>query len=216
MKKLIVLWGVLLLCGCSSRISIEQQVLEELEHQQSAAGVTFTNMDKRYYSYYLPKDVGRISSDELSSVLIKDNTRFTMSLETSKLIVSDYYHDPHARVVPEEASLVSSEEGVMRFNGWYKDFEGNHQKYDLTVSDFGKAYLMRLEAGNFDFYSIVTRANMNSLLSSFFTIVRSSRVDDELVINDFSLQNERNRNGDEVMNEEIVPEEGAIKDLVGK
>ena len=104
----------------------------------------------------------------------------------------------------------------MRFNGWYKDFEGNHQKYDLTVSDFGKAYLMRLEAGNFDFYSIVTRANMNSLLSSFFTIVRSSRVDDELVINDFSLQNERNRNGDEVMNEEIVPEEGAIKDLVGK
>ena len=69
MKKKGLLLLTLLLCGCTFNSQTMNDDLKlSLQDSSHRQAIEFTNMHKRLYDYYLPKDIGRISSNELSSV----------------------------------------------------------------------------------------------------------------------------------------------------
>ncbi|MEI7667753.1 MAG: hypothetical protein WCI62_02010, partial [Erysipelotrichaceae bacterium] len=79
MRKFILssLLFLLVLGGCAqiNQTNLESAILASMEDVANNPNNSINNMRKGLYSYYLPKTVGKVSSTELSSVLISHNTK---------------------------------------------------------------------------------------------------------------------------------------------
>ena len=90
MKKVVLLMlSLFLLGGCASEADQPNQVLTLLQEKSMLEPFNDTNMSKKYFSYYLPRDVGRGTGNSLGRMLLylKDGYKFVMKLEC----FSDYY-----------------------------------------------------------------------------------------------------------------------------
>lgn len=73
MKKVVLLMlSLILLGGCASEADLSNEVMVLLQEKSTLVPFKDTNMSKMYYSYYLPRDVGRGKGNSLSGVYIKD------------------------------------------------------------------------------------------------------------------------------------------------
>ena len=71
MRKLTLLFllSCIFLSGCSkTQEEYTEHLTQSVETIALSNDIAQTNMNKELYSYYLPKDVGRIESHEISSV----------------------------------------------------------------------------------------------------------------------------------------------------
>ena len=85
MKKWTLLLCALLLSGCKvDHVKIQDGITNELIEMTENEPIYYTTMEKPLYSYYLPKDIGRISSNELSSLFVKDGVKFIMNFNPNR------------------------------------------------------------------------------------------------------------------------------------
>ena len=109
MKKWALLLCALLLSGCKvDHAKIQNSITDELIKMTENEPIYYTTMEKPLYSYYLPKDVGRISSNELSSLFVKDGVKFIMNFNPNKVVIHDYYYKDKV-ITSEELISVDSE-----------------------------------------------------------------------------------------------------------
>lgn len=217
MKKVVLLMlSLILLGGCASEADLSNEVMVLLQEKSTLVPFKDTNMSKMYYSYYLPRDVGRGKGNSLSGVYIKDGYKFVMNLDASQIIIDEYYTEEEAETV-KDVIMESSNTGFM-YQGSYTNVEDEIKNYTLRLEKLTDGYYyIDLAASGLRFYSIVPYAEVKSLLNCMITIMRSVKIERQLILNDFSLKSataQQQQNLD-YLNEE-VPVEGYIKDLVGK
>ena len=103
MKKVVLLMlSLFLLGGCASEADLSNQVLTLLQEKSMLEPFNDTNMSKKYFSYYLPRDVGRGTGNSLSGVYLKDGYKFVMNLDASQIIIDEYYTEAPAEPVSED------------------------------------------------------------------------------------------------------------------
>ena len=71
-KVLLFMLSLLLLSGCAEEVELPNQILTLLQEKSTLEPFSDINMTKKYFSYYLPRDVGRSKGNSLSGVYIKD------------------------------------------------------------------------------------------------------------------------------------------------
>ena len=217
MKKVVLLMlSLFLLGGCASEADLSNQVLTLLQEKSMLEPFNDTNMSKKYFSYYLPRDVGRGTGNSLSGVYLKDGYKFVMNLDASQIIIDEYYTEAPAEPV-SEVQMETSPAGMV-YQGSYINTAEETKNYTLRLAKLTDGYYyVDLAASERRFYSIVPYAEIKSLLNCMLTIMQSVKVERQLILNDFSLKSataQQQQNLD-YLNEE-VPVDDYIKDLVEK
>ena len=132
MKKLALLLCLLLLSGCKAdHVKIQQDITDELIEMSQHEPIYYTTMEKPLYSYYLPKDVGRISSNELSSLFIKDDVKFIMNFNPNKVVIHDYYNKD--KTIEYNEPTVKETDLYYEADGTFKGNDGRYHYYDCQI-----------------------------------------------------------------------------------
>lgn len=182
MKKMIAcLLTAVFIGGCAKPDSqaihtlIETSMAPVLER----SAMMIPNMSKKYYNYYLPNDVGRVSAKELGDVFKKDGYDFTMTLNSSYL-VQTYYDE----------NVVSSTSGfTYQLEGTYQNFEGVSYPYRISYQALDdQRYFLFVDATIVEFMSVVPYTLIDNMVVSMMKIAESIEFDLNLVLANFSAK----------------------------
>lgn len=218
MKKLALLLCALLLSGCKvDHLKIQNDITNELNKMTNYEPIYYTTMEKPLYSYYLPKDVGRISSNELSSLFVKDGVKFIMNFNPNKIVIHDYYYKD--KIVSSEELKINEESDLYYdASGTFKGSDKRYHYYDIKVVHLrDNNYLLKLDMSYVNYLAVVKPVEIKPLIKSMFTMAKSIHFDADYVVNEYSLQStsESVKVSLEEFNEEL-PESGLLSDLIEK
>lgn len=218
MKKLALLLCALLLSGCKvDHVKIQDDITNELIEMIEYEPIYYTTMEKPLYSYYLPKDVGRISSNELSSLFVKDSVKFIMNFNPNKVVIHDYYYKDKA-ITAEELTVNEESDLYYDATGTFKGSDKRYHYYDIKVVHLrDNNYLLKLDMSYVNYLAVVKPVEIKPLIKSMFTMAKSIHFDADYVVSEYSLQStsESVKVSLEEFNEEL-PESGLLSDLIEK
>lgn len=219
---------MLILSGCGSNDGdLPQRVLDQLAQipeQQLSAG---SNHTKQFYAYYLPADMGRRDSNQLSEILIKDGYRMIMNFDPSALIIEQYYtekqeDEPEPMPIEKKDLLEQFVEPQMMQEDTTWIYTGNYLTSSLEIYPYTvqliqneDAYLLYFDGTLIKLYTYVPEAAVSSMLKSMITIASSLEYEKEAVLKTYSLKSlEENRQ--ETLNylEHNLPSTGSLQDLL--
>ena len=138
MKKVACLWLALLLCGCQvNEADLKSELTNEFHELSDQAPISYTTMNKPLYSYYLPKDVGRLQSNPLSSLFMKDGVRFIMNFNPNEVVIHDYYQ---ASTTYELEETVENESSDLFYDvtGTFKGSDHRYHKYECQITEIAQ------------------------------------------------------------------------------
>lgn len=212
MKKIstVLLLCLLFFSGCTSLDSgsFQDQLDASLE---KAEKMTISKADhkKKYYSYYLPSDMGRYESTETGNVLSLNEVKILMSLNVSGIINRNLY--------PENTEInVSLKEGksIAERNSLYTDNNNIGHSYKLIVYDLEGTYTVCFASDTVCMYANCWKANTDEIASRMVQLARSVTVNETKLISDYSNRIPEVAGSEKVeMFESIAPENGRIEEL---
>ncbi len=188
-KVLIATILMLNLSGCFSKLeaSIDEIVNQVMKDSLTQAIPEFTNIDKDYYRFYLPKDVGRKKGDLASNILIFNDNPFIMCVNVSNVVKDHYYYETQNEKEAVATQAFSEEIEIREYNGTYVDY-GNlvvdYQVLVITVDD--NLYYLQMSSRYLSFGAVVYKAGIGPLLNKMLAIAKTVRINYESIASDFS------------------------------
>ena len=217
MKKITFILFVFLLLGCQTNSTkLKDDITNEIVSMSKNTPIFYTTMNKTYYSYYLPKDIGRIDSNELSSLLIKDGTKMIMNFNPNSIVIHDYYHKMNAKKY-EEIQVIN-DDLYYHAKGTYLGNDYRYHDYNLRVMKLDKTdFLLYFELGYVNFISIVKEVQIESFAHSMMVIAKSVQYDSNEIIAQFSMQSTSDSIKEDLdeFNDEL-PNDGSLSDLINQ
>ena len=218
MKKLACILMVMLLCGCQiDKEQLKSEITNELNGMADLASISYTTMKKPLYSYYLPKDVGRIQSNSISSLLMKDGIRFIMNFNPNEVVIHDYYHSSVVQFL--QPFTLNEESGLFyEGSGTFKGSDGRYHNYDCRISELENGnYILLLDMEYVNFTAVLKAVQIKPLIHSMFVIAKSMQYDSKEIVSLYSLRS----SSDAVMTDleefnEELPQNGALSELVNQ
>lgn len=218
MKKLLQIGLITLLCGCSvNDMSIKNNLTEEFMTMSNQNPISYTTMTKPLYSYYLPKDVGRISSNPLSSLLMKDGVKFIMNFNPNRIVIHDYYqHSAYNGY--DKPKILKNNMNYYEIQGTFKGTDMKYHNYLCSITYLeNDEYLLLLDMSYVNFTAVLKRVQMQPIIHSMMTIGKSIQYDSKEVIASYSLK----YTSDSIIKDleeftEELPQNGQLSDLIEK
>lgn len=216
MKKVACLWLALLLCGCQvNEADLKSELTNEFHELSDQAPISYTTMNKPLYSYYLPKDVGRLQSNPLSSLFMKDGVRFIMNFNPNEVVIHDYYQ---ASTTYELEEPVENESSDLFYDvtGTFKGSDHRYHKYECQITELEDgSYLLLLDMEYVNFTAVLRAVQIQPLVHSMFIIAKSLQYDSDEVIALYSLRS----SSDSVMSDldefnKELPDSGSLSELI--
>ncbi len=213
MKRLsILLISTLLLCGCSAVSTESNSVMKTLEQLYSLSMPSYTNMKKQYYSYYLPKGVGRRNSTQTSEVFVKDGYPIIMNFDPSTIVMNEHYTTISSSDEKEETNTETqksllhvtdvSEEmlqkvniieddmnvGKKTFEGYYRDIEDRVYRYQFLLVPNGNQYFLYFQSPIVSVSSIVPKVEVEHMINTMVILAKSIDYHEKNVLQGFSMK----------------------------
>ena len=218
MKKLACFLMVCLLSGCQINSNqIKSNITKEISTMAKSIPSDYITMNKPFYSYYLPKDIGRIDSNDLSSLLVKDGVKIIMNFNPNSVVIKDYYQK-NENTVYIENTVNENYEFYYQSNGTYLGKDYKYYDYSIRIMQLDETdYLLYLDMGHVNFTTIVKEVQLPSFIHSCFVIAKSIDYDSKEVVAFYSLQStsESIKQDLEEFNEQL-PNDGTLSDLIEK
>lgn len=196
--------AVLLFACVSEDYDLEAELDQSIIKINETKAYKNHNHKKDFYSYYLPKDVGIKRSNQISSVILVDNSEVFMALSVSEIMNNKL---EEIRVDDEAFVLV-------------KDFEtvnNQDQKINNTIiiEQLGEnQFLLYLKAEEMFFVSSAPKASLKNILEKMLVVSRTVAIDKKEVISHFSNKEQINYEKEVIeLFSESVPEKGFIRDI---
>lgn len=201
----LILLSILLLAGCSAQTDVDVIIQESLSRPLPAG----SNQSKSYVKYYLSPEFGVKASTPISTLIRMEDTEVMMNLKVSEIVASRYYNKE--RIV----NRVSDEtEGTLRKEGTYLDTHDEQRTFTLTIIELEHSKALVLENGLVDLVGIVGDHNIEYVLDSMLTIMRSVEVNEDLIVANYSNKEIIEYNPiHEGFFEQTVPEAGSLIDM---
>lgn len=215
MKKLILVLMLCLMAGCSvNKQEVKDSIYNELKDMSNAQPITYTTMKKELYSYYLPKDVGRISSNDLSSLLQKDGVKFIMNFNPNRIVAHDYYLKTTVFGY-KEPEYSEDSKTYLNLKGTFKGNDEQYHHYTCAVTELGdNKYLLILDMSYVNFTAVVNLVELQPMIHSMMVIAKSFKYNATEVIAAYSLK----YTADSIIHDleeykEEIPQSGLISQL---
>lgn len=220
MKKVLILISLLLvLSACSSsNIDIEKVSNKVIDKMLYDTKTAVPNMNKPYYRYYLPTDVGRLNSTQLSEVFIKKDTKIVMNFITNDVIIEEYYTDKEAKQT-DEIKIDKNDSSYIHI---IKEYEVKNEdkklKLDLMIVELNDdEIVIKLVMDHVSFYSKMKKVELKNNLSSMISIGKSVKFDKTKILNDYSLKTSVDSVSKEFdFTKQEIPESGMVQDIIDK
>ncbi|MEG0284320.1 MAG: hypothetical protein RR601_05920 [Erysipelotrichales bacterium] len=218
--SIILILFILVLSGCTPQVTFSNISQETINNINSQTELAPTNATKKYYSYYLPTDVGRLKSTDLSELLVKKNNNIVMNFETSNLIIEKYYtskeEDKDKDKDKDKAEVkdkANSEEKV--FNGTYTNNNEEELTYRIIIKKCeNERYFIYFDGYVVNFYTIVNDSDIESQLINIFKMAKSFKYDRELILKSFSLKSVGSTKAEAFdFTKENMPESGMLSEM---
>lgn len=209
MKKQILLLSCLLLTGCSIKkdVSLQDEITKQLE-KTSQETIRSTNMNKDYYSYYLPEHIGRLSSTKSGSILNDRDRKFIMNLNVASIVNTNYTG------VETPLNTEDLSDPIVSIDGEYNDRDENTHSYHVSVYSIDSQYLLEFTSDTVQFYSISDALSTLDLVDDMYVIARSMKVDTNEVISAYSNADTIDYQSEKIeLFEQLVPESGRVEEL---
>ncbi|MEG0313899.1 MAG: hypothetical protein RR646_01400 [Erysipelotrichaceae bacterium] len=226
--SIVLLLLAIVLSGCTPQITFSNINQDTINNINAQVELAPTNSTKKYYSYYLPTDVGRIKSTDLSEMLVKNNNNIIMNFETSNLIIEQYYTnkdddkdkktvkdaDKDKKQVETTTDKTDSDEKV--FKGTYKNNNDEELAYKIIIKKCeNERYFIYFDGYVVNFYTIVNESEIESQLINIFKMAKSFKYDRELILKSFSLKSASSSKAESFdFTKENMPESGMLSEMV--
>lgn len=211
MRKQIALFTctLMLLCGCTAGTGDLQSDLNARMAKVNGESAHRPVYSKDFYSYYVQPDIGRIRSDQVSSVFMKDGTKFVMNLNVPQ-IVNDRYYDAQAAGDEVAVNAVLQAES----QGTYLDYTDKEHPFDLRIYQLNDQYYAWLQTDTAEFYSVCGQLQALQMGEEFLRIARTVRVDEKEVVSAYSKQTTISYTRKKLqLFQNIAPESGSVQEL---
>lgn len=200
----------LMLSGCTSvsSESLQKRLDKQAEKAESSA---FMKPDhkKKYYSYYLPSDMGRFESTNTGNVLSFNDVKILMSLNVSGIINKVLYPDDTDNVFS-----LREENGIAERKGLYTDGDNVGHSYRLVVYDLSASCTVCMISDTVIMYANCNQVNADDVAERMIEIARSVSVNETELVADYSNRISEISKSEKVeMFESTAPENGRIEEL---
>ncbi len=206
MKKLFICFLVFILLGCQYEGSVADDA-KDLVAKTTDLNYK-TNHNKKYYSYYKPRQVTSIVSEDTYNIFQVNGVDILLSLNVSDIINTAYYSD----YVGQEFDFYDEQFIV------YEDTkEINGILTGIRIYNYENNYLLQVTNLN-----VILAANVyeNYVISTLrYMLILSSNVEinADNVIADFSNKETIDYEKEQVdLFEVIIPSSGSLEDLIGQ
>lgn len=200
--KLLII-GFLLL-GCTTDLDIEKSVTATIEKVQKTAAYEISNHKKGLFSYYLPKNIGVLRSNKISTVMLVDNYEVFMALNVSEILNNKI----------ETLNLNESDFILV------KKFQTTNNQNETVDNEIvieqlsDNQYLLYLKVNEIFMLSSVPSAGIATILENMLIVSKTINIDEKLVVAEFSNKEEMKYEKQVIeLFSESVPEEGFLKDI---
>lgn len=212
MKKIILLLICLLLTGCSSQNDINiQEVFDEAINSAIALPSGIADNNKSFYAYYLEPEVGRIYSDETSSIFKYHDIKFVMNLNISKIVNAMNYGD----IIPETIKL--ADDYLVAYNsGSYYDYDNSVYDYEAMIYKINdNTYYVCLDTKYVTLYAKGTIYQMLEVIKPMLKIAKTIRIDDNNIMIAYSAKQRISFESEELkLFDEVIPSDGKVSEMV--
>ena len=199
------------LCGCSAEQTDYRTILESSLAAVNELPKDTANHTKDYYAYYLPPDVGRVSGDETGNTFDWNGTKFVMNLNIAGILEKNEKSGDDLSDEP----LFDPDKALYTLNGMYKDATGFEHDFDVMVADLKDGYACYMHTDYADYFAIADLLTAVKLPAKMLRIARSIRVDQQLVVQDFSKESKITYTSRKIeLFQNLAPENGTIDELL--
>lgn len=217
MKKILVLILVLLLlAGCKTSLSTG----EMFSAVEKAVSLTvpdprFNNAKKDYYSYYIPRGVGREERDATSNLFQIYGNEAILNLDIASIIQLQYY-DIEANSSVKLRDIGSFQYTNFKKEGTCKDSSNKTINYKILVSaiDQDRNYII-IQTDSFVFASVCPILETDEMIYEMMKILRTCIVNNERIISDYSnVIVEQKKFSIVSLFKDVLPESGYVVDYI--
>ncbi len=217
-KLLFVFCIVLSLAGCSTSEESMQDKLTSIINKainQKLPSAKDNNCTKDYYNYYLPTEIGRLSSDELSNTFVIQGNTSTLSLDVASIVADAVLantDDTKVRNIGSFADPVYSREG--RFTSSNQIVK----PYSISIAKLDEdGYFAMIQTNEFIFISTITDGSIYDTIYEMMILLRTVDVATKDVILDFASENIISYQTYIIsLFNDVQPESGQVIDYVNK
>lgn len=213
MKRIRMFLIAALLAGCSIReASLPKKIDDVIETMSTMKATVEANHRREYLDYYLPRHIGRRYAQKDNAIFVRDNHEFYMYLDVSSIIIDEYYKTRQNSVAEAEEVTVGKQ--IYHKKGTMKNFYSAEKAYDLTIEAVGDEYLIFLKYGVLRFTALLPLSEVEQTIYDMFLIARSTRVDRQAVLADYSNKSVVVITNKYDLFETVFPESGVIADVL--
>lgn len=210
MKKVFIIFLLLVLCGCSSSQDIKDKLDVVFKADQDE--VTFRkNNYSEYIDYYLPSDIFEVDADLLSSTYSYNDAKLVVNINVSGIIASKYYPD----VYLVDEGFFDNSKLVYRKDGFFLNDSEEQREYKYRVYNVDDTYLTYLICDNLIMYGYCSEKDLAGLSSRMLLMAKAADVKENDIASMYSTKDTIDFEKKPVnLFETILPVNGNINDFL--
>lgn len=222
MKKTLVLMIslLLLLAGCTQQQS-DAYTADELKETITEAitvklpDASYNNAIKEYYSYYLPRGVGREERDATSNLFNIYGNKAILNIDIASIIADEYYDGSEGTTKAlRNIDIFSQTEFVTHgiFNNNAK--KGVMYRVYVKSIDDSMDYIL-MQDNYFLFASTCYKVQTRDMVYEMIKILRSCSIEEDKIVSVYSnVSNAERKTSIISLFKEILPESGYVADYI--
>ena len=224
MKKTLILLMILLmlLSGCQSEQQTEAYTYDELKKVIGEAAIvqlpaaSYNNAVKEYYSYYLPRGVGREERDATSNLFNIYGNKAILNIDIASIIADEYYDGGDDSMSHQLRNIDIFSQTEFVTHGIFNNSDKKGVMYRIYVKsiDDNMDYIL-MQDNYFLFASTCYKVQTKDMLYEMIKILRSCSIDDDKIVSVYSnVSNTEKKTSIISLFKEILPESGYVADYI--
>lgn len=206
---------VFLITGCTDQTTLNNQIKKAVNRAITCQfdEDTTNNCQKKYYSYYLRRNVGRVSADEISNIFKISGNIASLSLDITSIVNNSILLDSDESTIRDIGTL---ENPIYSDLSRFTDSSGQSIPYKLAVAKMeDNDYFVMIQTSQFIFIASTTADTCADTIYDMILLLRSCKVDKEDLILDYASDNIITYSTSVVtLFEDVVPESGYLIDYI--
>lgn len=202
---------VMMLSGCTVYHEINIQSLLNQRIRSAEKTLVFqADNNKKFYSYYISPEIGRLEGDSTGNIFDYQGTSFLMNLNISSVINQKYYNG-----ISDDPDILRGSLRKADLQGKYQDLNGNVHKFAVSVYDIGNQnYLTAMRTDTVDFCAVSDALKAADIAGEMLKIARTVNVHADAVATAYSRKETVTFTGEKIqLFDSVAPESGRVEEL---
>ncbi len=172
---------------------------------------TYNNCTKTYYSYYLPKSIGKVDGDEISNKFNIDGNIASLSLDVTAIVNDSITTNKDDSL----RDIRTVKNPFFTRSGRYLNSADETVLFNISVSETKDGYFIMIQTSEFIFISLANKGGCSNTVHDMLILLRSCSVEKKKLILDYASDTLVSYTTSIVtLFESVVPETGYFVDYI--